>query len=454
MPQTPNAGAHITVDLSAEHRPPKRRLHGVNNGPVGYGSLIDVSHHFKALGIPSVRLHDPDWPHPRSVDIPQLFPDATADPDDPGNYDFLRTDEYVRSVLDTGARIVYRLGTSIEHTTVKTFTHPPADNERWARVCTRIIDHYNDGWADGFHYGIDYWEIWNEPDVPSQLMWSGTAEQYFELYRVAATAIKTAHPEVKVGGPAAARGGDAGDLADRFVAFCSKEQLPLDFFSWHIYTDSVDAIAARAEWARGLLDSHGFSDTESHFNEWNYMTGDFWTMWQQGLEHERQRVFSRQKDREGAAFAVAVLLSLQNLPVDVANYYDGQPSALFCGLFDPYGVPQKTFYGFQAYRELCSADHLVSTTVTPDADGLRAGAAVQQDGDVTVVMSDIGAATRELRLEVRGLEPGGSYACEVRVVDDEHDLDLVATSSIDSESMTLDMAVEPHSVLLLTVRRT
>ena len=122
----------VTVDLAHVGNAPKRRLHGVNNGPVGYGSLIDVSHHVKDLGVPYVRLHDPDWPHPRAVDVPQLFPDFEADPDDPVSYDFLRTDEYVRNVVATGADIIYRLGVSIEHTAVKTYTHPPADLERWA----------------------------------------------------------------------------------------------------------------------------------------------------------------------------------------------------------------------------------------------------------------------------------------------------------------------------------
>ena len=27
-----------------------------------------------------------------------------------------------------------------------------------------VIKHYNSGWANGYHYNIKYWEIWNEPD--------------------------------------------------------------------------------------------------------------------------------------------------------------------------------------------------------------------------------------------------------------------------------------------------
>ncbi len=446
-----NSAPDIRIDFSHETGVGVKRLHGVNNGPIGYGSLIDVSHHYGDMGVPSVRLHDPNWPHPREVDIYAVFPDFGADPDDPRSYDFGRTDEYVKSVLDTGAKIVYRLGVSIEHTKVKTYTHPPTDYGRWARICVRIIDHYNEGWADGFRHDIGYWEIWNEPDVPAELMWSGTPDEYFELYRVAATAIKSAHPDVKVGGPASARAG--GDLARRFVAFCAEEQLPLDFFSWHIYTDRVSEITDLALLVRELLDTHGFAATESHLNEWNYLTGDFWTIWKKGHEQERSLVFGRQKGPEGAAFAAGTLLALQDSLVDVANYYDGQPSALFCGLFDPYGVPQKTFYAFKAFRALCDAGARVEATIGPDSDGLFVGAAARPGGEGVVLISSISGSSREYRVRLDGLVTGAGYSCDTYCVDAEHDLDQIGTIQIDPATPTLDLAIGSDSVLLLGLRR-
>jgi hypothetical protein len=83
--------------------------------------------------------------------------------------------------------------------------HPPKDFDRWARVCVNIIRHYNEGWADGFRHNIRYWEIWNEPDLmPPSPMWTGTAEEYFRLYAVAAEAIKAHDSALKVGGRALA----------------------------------------------------------------------------------------------------------------------------------------------------------------------------------------------------------------------------------------------------------
>ena len=67
-----------------------------------------------------------------------------------------------------------------------------------------VIKHYNSGWANGYHYNIKYWEIWNEPDGRRDF-WTGTPEQYYKLYEITAKAIKNYDPNVKVGGPAMAR---------------------------------------------------------------------------------------------------------------------------------------------------------------------------------------------------------------------------------------------------------
>ena len=143
----------------------------------------------------------------------------------------------------TGAEPIYRLGESIEHTSVKRYVHPPADMEKWAAVCLGIIRHYNEGWANGFHYNIRYWEIWNEPEN-RPAMWSGTDDDYLRLYRTTALAIKKEFPALKVGGPALGASGSfvkgefvPTDFAANFLAMCRKDNVPLNFFSWHCYTD-------------------------------------------------------------------------------------------------------------------------------------------------------------------------------------------------------------------------
>jgi hypothetical protein len=62
--------------------------------------------------------------------------------------------------VDCGAQVYYRLGRSFAADPT-----PPPDFGKFAEVCRHIVMHYNDGWAHGFHYGIKYWEVWNEPNI-------------------------------------------------------------------------------------------------------------------------------------------------------------------------------------------------------------------------------------------------------------------------------------------------
>ncbi|TLS54026.1 hypothetical protein FE782_01360 [Paenibacillus antri] len=443
---------HITIYADQATGASFKAIHGVNNGPVTYGSLVDVTDYYVSMGVPLVRLHDPNWPHPREVDIHIVFPDFDKDPADPASYNFAQTDEYVRTVAATGASIVFRLGESIEHTETKYFVHPPKDYEKWADVCIGIIKHYNQGWANGFRYGIEYWEIWNEPDY-SVRMWSGTHEQYYRLYEVAAAKIKRFDPSLKVGGPAAA--GPTREFVPEFLAYVRNAGAPLDFFSWHTYTADPNAIVRHALHVRELLDRNGFARTESHFNEWNYFVADFRTIWNKGNEYVRKDAFDRQKSEEGASFAALVLSLLQDLPVDRANYYDGQPTALFCGLFDYHGVPQKTYYAFEAFERLRRHEERLACSAPKEAEGLACLAGRTPAGDVAALISHFHSEARELTIALTGLPAAGSSGparYEVLAIDAERTFERIAEGEA-SSALELKLTAPKHSVLYVSVTR-
>ena len=190
--------AAIQLDFTRTGRPVKP-LHGICNSPPTLGEPLPE---ILEAGIPYTRLHDTggSYGENRFVDVPNIFRDFAADPDDPASYDFAFTDAYLKGLTASGLKIVYRLGVTIENQfEVKPMRiDPPADFLKWARICEGIINHYNNGWANGFHFGIEYWEIWNEPEQPS--MWTGTMEQFFDFYRVAATYLKEKFPRLKIGG--------------------------------------------------------------------------------------------------------------------------------------------------------------------------------------------------------------------------------------------------------------
>ncbi|HVK10626.1 MAG TPA: hypothetical protein VM597_17805 [Gemmataceae bacterium] len=381
----PAGAADLVID-AGRPGPPLRRLHGVNGGPLVQGGTLDLSAHWKALAPPLARLHDCHWPNPDVVDLHVVFPDPAADPDRPENYDFARTDEFVKAVHDTGAGIVFRLGESIEHFKIRKYVHPPKDPARWAAACVGVIRHYTEGWANGFKYHIRYWEIWNEPDnCPA--MWSGSDGDYFKLYSLTAKAIKARFPKLLVGGPGL---GNTGDLTGetlapspffgKFLAHCREDRAPLDFFSWHCYTNDPGEYPRRARAVRKLLDAGGFPKAESHLNEWNYLPDNDW----HGLlskDSKKRRAWSeRVGSAEGAAFAAAGLLRMQDGPIDVANYFSAEPSGM--GLFDEYGLPKKTFHALAAVGRL-SGQQLPVRHVT---DGTACVAALTKD-EVVVVLS-------------------------------------------------------------------
>jgi hypothetical protein len=421
---------------------PVRPLHGVNGGPLAAGGLLDLSAWWKEAAFPLTRLHDSHWPNPDVVDIHAVFPDPTADPIEPASYDFERTDEYVKGVIDTGAGIVYRLGESIEHQKAKRHARPPKDTEKWAAVCVGIVRHYTEGWANGFKYPIRYWELWNEPDNRPNC-WTGTDDDYLKLYAVTAKALKARFPKLRVGGPAVGNTGnltkdgiDPPPFVRAFLARCKTDALPLDFFSWHCYTADPLELVRRAHGVRKVLDGAGFKTAESHLNEWNYLPDNDWS----GLTAKdalvRQKWYDRLNGPEAAAFVVASLIRLQNAPVDAANYFTAEAPGM--GLFSPHGVPSKAFHAFRAFRAMTRTRRLANKGDVPS--GVAALAGVTADGTGAAVL--MARHTGEGGAVVMGPRPAlwaGATTYEIFGVDEKHELARVTSGKAEGCKVTLDL---------------
>ena len=200
------ASAQVSIDPNVTVGPIKP-MNGVNNGPTMANAKEQTRGNFyeyKVLNIPYARTHDSNYNSgyggPHTVDISALFPDFDRDPDDQSAYDFTNTDAYLKSMMAAGTQVFFRLGESIEHTVKQYNIFPPKDYLKWARICEHVIRHYNEGWADGFHLGIKYWEIWNEPDLDIEdwktkpHTWGGSPEQFYDFYEVAAKYLDRTFP--------------------------------------------------------------------------------------------------------------------------------------------------------------------------------------------------------------------------------------------------------------------
>ena len=284
--------ATIKIDLNKKVKAMKP-MHGGGQPPIGGKNMTEFFHYVTEAGIPFSRLHDVGgaFASNRFVDIPNIFRNFDADENDPKNYDFVYTDFLIKSLFDAGVKPYFRLGITIENQSyIKTYhTDPPKDYEKWARICEHIVAHYIDGWAEGFHYDIEYWEIWNEPDNalkgrPSE-MWSGTPEDYYRLYDVAAKHLKARFGNrIKVGGYAScgfyyvtatpekiAANPDYKyyiDFFDGFMKYLKANNTPIDFFSWHSYANTKTTLIWD-EWLHTELEKYGFAGLETHMNEWD-----------------------------------------------------------------------------------------------------------------------------------------------------------------------------------------
>ena len=421
----------ITVDFT-KHAGPVRPLHGVNSGPRTYCFYRNESDAFRDAGIPLCRLHDTEYPYGSGafVDIPCIFRNFDADADDPASYDFSQTDAYIQAILDVGAKPLYRLGVSIEHSPVPRNIFAPKDPVKWAAICEHIIAHYNEGWAGGMKAGIEYWEIWNEPE--SQKMWIGTREQFFELYAVTAKRLKARFPDIKIGGYASCgfygisvvipegqeptedqkRRRRLVDYAEAFMAMCRDQKLPLDFFSWHIYGTDPDVYAAHARYVRELLDRYGYEKTENVLDEWNLGGGAV--------------LFAKMPTPEGAAHAAAVMCSLQAAGIHAATYYDAQPAMPYCGIFyQNTGGVTPTYYPFKYWNALYRAGTAAETAA--EGERLYAAAACGADGKKYVLVSHYAPSDTLLFLDLT-LDADARYT--VRAVDAAHTDGVIASGRV------------------------
>lgn len=372
-----------------------KALHGVNCGPVSFGSLIDQTFYYQQAKFPLIRLHDTNWPHPREVDYYTIFPDFDADPTDPASYFFQSTDRYIRECMDTGASILFRLGVSIEHAADKYHIHPPRDFDRFVEICLGIVRHYTEGWADGFTDApIRYWEIWNEPDLQTAFgytdrpspTWSGSFEEFCALYHKTASRLKAYNPNLCVGGPALAHADSS--FARRFLNYIENASAPLDFLSWHIYTSSISRVRTLARALRAQLDAMGYAQTKILLDEWDIVFSDKNTekIFKPNAHAQRGEAFTQMMQEQGAAFDAALLTALQAEPIDEAAFFCASPNNLY-SMFDFYGRPQKNYYAFRQFSEAIQLGTVTALETPQRTAGLYV-MRTEGDGKIALLLSN------------------------------------------------------------------
>ena len=443
----------VNVDF-AKNTGDIKPLHGVCCAPYNAGlgdNQTHIQQFFTEAKIPYCRLHDccGKWGGTYFVDIPNVFPDFDADENDPSNYDFHYTDEYITAIQKTGCEAYYRLGVTIEWGSKKYASIPPKDFHKWARICEHIIMHYNKGWADGFNYNLKYWEIWNEPENPGnpfgKCMWGGTKEEFFDLYKISSKYLKERFPDIKIGGYGGCGFYGVTKAKDNpvsvsfvtfftdFLEMVKKENCPFDFYSWHIYTFDEKDLLAHAKYVRETLDKYGFNQTESHLNEWN--------VYGEGGGYRQKHTL------EGAAFLAASLALMQNTNyIDMAHYYCFSLMSRYNGFLDQNDLSVcPSWYPFVAFGKLYELKHCAYT----ETEGELYAVAANNENEYGVMISNYLSDNGETEISIKGIE--GKKLMRVLFIKENYNLDEEYSVTVSGDIM-LKIKLPKQSVVYLEIK--
>ena len=428
-------------------------LNAVNNGPAGEKERNTGNFEtYRAARFPYARLHDSahcyEYGGEFSVDVHRIFHNFDLDVDDESAYIFAPTDEYLKNIKDAGTEIFYRLGASIEHR-YKFGTFPPKDYLKWAQICEHIIRHYNEGWANGFNYNIEYWEIWNEADCTnpdgSSPCWQGSREEFVDFYCVVSTYLKSKFPHLKIGGPSVAWIGTwlTGDL----LPAIKERGAALDFFSFHKYAYRINSIEHDALKARECLDKYGFFDTELILNEWNYVKEWGGPVWEYSLEIE--------KKLKGASFALGTMCICQTLPVDMLMYYDARPHGMN-GLFSSNVslTPLKTYYAYNAFADIRELGN--SVDIELNGEDLYAVAATNGKESailLTFYNDDRENEEKNICIEVSVANSFDCIRAEFYLLSEDKDMELVKEEFFTSERFNIRLKIRSYESYMIKFKQ-
>jgi xylan 1,4-beta-xylosidase len=307
---------------------------------------------------------------------------------------------------------------------------PPKDYDKWACLITNLVQHFTE------RYGADevktwYFEVWNEPNL-TPWFWTGTQEEYFNLYIYSARAIKNVNPSYRVGGPATAGAAWEAEL----IEYCKKNDVPIDFISTHAYgvnqgyldeygnmgtvldrkpmSLSCDVLQSRKEIAESSMPA-----LELHYTEWSasYTPSDPI----HDSYHEAAYVLQKIKQVGDAANSMSYWVFtdiFEEAGPRFTPFHGG------FGMLNTHGINKPVFYAYQFLNRLGNIELVNSDTTSwacKDANGsiqiLAWDFTITHPGDTVnnqeYYIRDLPSKSKgKLRINISNV-PEGNYSLEV-----------------------------------------
>lgn len=189
--------------------------------------LSSVSTKVAALGINYIRLDH----------IYDFYNVVKRNPDNTLSFDWSKLDQVMGIVNSAGAKPFISLSYMPSAISTGSEVDLPKDWFEWELTVQKTIEHISG--INELALSEVYYEVWNEPDLFGNFKTYGD-KNYLDLYNHAALGAQKARDILpfKFGGPAITSFYPA--WFDALLSFASKNNLRLDFFSWHRYTKNLD----------------------------------------------------------------------------------------------------------------------------------------------------------------------------------------------------------------------
>ena len=337
----------VTLFPNENAAKPMRNILGMNNSPRinNHNRVALEKERFDALTLKYVRHHDAAAENPlfQLIDIHRIFPLFHLDENDPKNYFFDQTDDYLSVLADSDIEIEFRLGESIDHSGFSRLLQPIEDTDKWARICRNIIAHYKNGEMNGMHLNVTRATVWEEPDVKD--LACGGLEKYCEMFCSVYRTLKADFPEIRVGGPTIAVN---YDFMDGFLAYCKEQGITPDYVTHDVYTRSLKNLMGYSERCRTLLDKYGFCDTTEIITEFHLEPSN----WRATSMADYDGFFTS----KSAAFSASALIKLMDVDfLEVLYYYSWATSVYSVGEpYQPGFILRPVYYGLLFFQKLAA----------------------------------------------------------------------------------------------------
>jgi hypothetical protein len=188
-------------------------------------------------------------------------------------YHWATLDKAIEAILATGAKPIMNIcfKPRVLYPKIDDAIVDPTSYPEWEELIYQLVKHCN----QDRKFGIEYWEIGNEGDIgePGGCPYKFTPQNYVRYYLHTVTAIRRADPNAKVGGPALAN--YRSPIGDALIDFCARGKAPLDFLSWHMYTNDPRRLWRSIEMMKAKLARYPqLSHVETILDEWNMSLGN------------------------------------------------------------------------------------------------------------------------------------------------------------------------------------